>query len=129
MDHYHYEHVWISIAKMGSVQLLEYMLDHGLSKNSTDRNGVSILGHVVGSGNIEAARYLLDLGVTVPTYTKDVSTTQCAQCKEQTLIVDGILSKEQINMNPLFRAICDLFVLFSSIFHLPFHPNLCRWFI
>ena len=56
---------WNFAAKSGSVDLLKYLLeDNGIDKNSTDKQGRSVLFWTVNSGNIEAIRYLLNLGVT-----------------------------------------------------------------
>ena len=56
---------WTFAAKSGSVDLLKYVLeDNGIDKNSIDLQGCSVLFWTVTSGNIEAIRYLLNLGVT-----------------------------------------------------------------
>ena len=81
-------YVWASVAIEGSVELLSCMFNHGIDKDSTDQNGVSIFGHVVTSGNIDAVRYLLDLGVDIHTYIPDVLKTRCEWCKEDMLIID-----------------------------------------
>ena len=60
--------VWTLIAGLGNVELIQYLFNHGLDKDSTDHEGVSVLWWVVYSGNIEAVQYLLDLGVAVPSY-------------------------------------------------------------
>ena len=60
---------------------------------------------VVDSGEIEAVRYLLDLGVTIPTYTLDVRETQCEQCKEDTFIIDDDKWYDQLNHDPCMSAI------------------------
>ena len=62
--------VWTLAAKSGSVHLLKCLIeDHGIDKNSViDRHGSGILYFAVRSGNIEAVRYLLNLGVTIAKY-------------------------------------------------------------
>ena len=95
------DYVWGLVASMGNVELLMCMFNHGIDKDATDHNGLSMLGFVVGSGNIDAVRYLLDLGVTIPTFTLKVPETQCEQCKENRLIIDV----EQMDQNPCMRAI------------------------
>ena len=71
MDPYQ-RYVWTKIASLGDVELLKWLFNHNLDKDSTDENGVSLLYYVVTSDNIEAVRYLLDLGVAIPTYTPEV---------------------------------------------------------
>ena len=61
-------YAWSMIAGLGKVELLKCMFDHGINKDSTDQKGSSILWHVVNSGNIEAVRYLLHLGVNILSY-------------------------------------------------------------
>ena len=60
---------WKFAAQSGSVDLLKYLLeDMGIDKNSIDKHGRSVLFWTVVSGNIEAIRYLLHLGVTTTPY-------------------------------------------------------------
>ena len=60
--------VWAMIARLGNVELLKCMLDHGIDKDSTDDDGYSLLWWVIASGNVEAVQYLLNLGVAVSSY-------------------------------------------------------------
>ena len=101
--------MWSLIAKLGNIELLKCMFDHGINKDSTDKKGVSILWYVVDSGNVEAVRYLLDLGVFIPCYAQDVCRTQCVQCKDSTLIIDAIhVWDVQQCLDPCLRALyCD----------------------
>ena len=78
--------VWELVARFGNVELLKCMFNRGIHKNTTMEHR-SILCHVVISGNIEAVRYLLDLGVAIPNYLQDVRQVRCEQCKENRLIV------------------------------------------
>ena len=94
-------YVWSGIAEVGNVELLKCMFNRGIDKDSTDRFGVSVLWYVVSSGNIEAVRYLLDLGVVIPTCIPDVIERQCEQCQENMLIVEDLLIKD-----PCMLAIC-----------------------
>ena len=73
---------------MGNVELLKCMIDHGIDKDTADLNGVSLLRHVVTSDNVEAVRYLLDLGVVIPNDTRKVCERQCKRCMKKALIVD-----------------------------------------
>ena len=61
-------YVWSWVARVADVELLKCMFDRGIDKDSIDQDGYSILCHVVDSGNIEAVRYLLGLGVAIPTF-------------------------------------------------------------
>ena len=61
--------VWSWIARIGSVEVLSCMLDHGIAMDSTTIRGRSVLSFVVETKEVEAIRYLLDLGVTMPFYT------------------------------------------------------------
>ena len=85
---------WSRIAKLGNVELLKCMLNYGIDKDSTDQKGRSILWYVVASGNIEAVRYLLDLGVAIPSYELD-------RCRENRSIV----SVNPADQDPCLRAI------------------------
>ena len=60
--------VWTAIAELGNIELLKCLFNHGIDKDSTDVSGSSVLWYVVGSDNVEAVQYLLDLGVVVPSY-------------------------------------------------------------
>ena len=97
---YEDEYVWESAASMGNIELLDCMFDRGIDKD-TIHNGFTVLWCVVFSRNVEAVRYLLDLGVAIPTFTPEVPDTQCEECKEDILIID----REQIDQNPSMRAI------------------------
>ena len=100
-------YLWTLVASRGDVELLNCMInpeiDYGLDKDITDKNGHSILWHVVGSGNIEAVRYLLDIGVAIPTYAPEEREVPCKQCKENRLIIDN--DSEQEDRDPCLRAI------------------------
>ena len=107
LDTLDYDHcyVWSDVAQMGNVELLKCMLDHSLDKDSTDQKGFSVLWYVVNSGNIEAVRYLLDLGVALPPYRQDVRQTQCVRCKEVMLVIaDANWDKHQ-RLDPCVTAI------------------------
>ena len=82
-------YIWKSIAEKGNVELLKCMFTHSIDKDFIDRDGVSVLEDAVKSGHTEAVRYLLDIGVTIPTYLLKVLDTRCKQCKKKQLIIDG----------------------------------------
>ena len=120
---YEDEYVWESAASMGNIELLDCMFDRGIDKD-TIHNGFTVLWCVVFSRNVEAVRYLLDLGVAIPTFTPEVPDTQCEECKEDILIID----REQIDQNPSMRAInskkldmVKLFVEYGSEDYKSFH--------
>ena len=100
-------HVWELVASMGNVELLQCMLNRGIDKDTTNHDGLSVLGIVVGSGNIEAVRYLLELGVAMPTFISRVRETQLGQRKVKRWFIDDyIYSKQHIN-DPCMRAISE----------------------
>ena len=79
-------YVWELVASMGNVELLKCMINHGIDKNTANKRS-SILWNVYLSDNIEAVRYLLDIGVTVPSCPLEERTTHCEKCKENMLIM------------------------------------------
>ena len=81
-------YVWELVARQGDVGLLKCMFNRGIDKDTTNQDGASVLFWVVRSGNIEAVRYLLDLGAVIPTYSSEVCVTQRKDCKENKLILD-----------------------------------------
>ena len=100
-------YLWSRIATLGNVVLLKCMFNRGFDKDTTDQNGLCVLWYVVNSGNVEAVRYLLDLGAVIPTCTPEVLETQCEQCKENTLIVNDIEWDNPEHKDPCMLAICD----------------------
>ena len=98
-------YVWELIAKKGDVKLLKSMFSNGIDKDSTGQHYFSILTHVVNSGNIEAVRFLLDLGVTIPNYTRDIQSIHCDHCNENTLIIDEYDRQE--DRDPCMTSICN----------------------
>ena len=91
------------VAREGDVELLKYMFTHGIDKDSIDQDGYSMLCHVVENGNIEAVRYLLDIGVAIPTYAPEEREVPCEQCGENRLIIDN--DSKWIDRDPCMRAI------------------------
>ena len=76
------------VAREGDVKLLKCMFNRGVDKDSLDQDGYSMLCHVVNSGNIEAVRYLLDIGVAIPIYAPEEREVPCEHCEENRLIID-----------------------------------------
>ena len=95
--------LWTIVAIIGNVKLLKCMINGGVDKNSTDQYGYSILCLVVNSSNIEAVRYLLDIGVAIPTYAPEEREVQCEQCEGNRLIIDN--DWEQEIRDPCMKAI------------------------
>ena len=95
--------VWVWIARKGNVELLNCMFNRGFDIDATDHNDMTMLWHVVNSGNVEAVRYLLDLGVAIPNHTPEVRKPQCETCKENRFIIDD--NRKQDNSDPCMIAI------------------------
>ena len=96
-------YVWSSVARMRDVELLKCLFIHGLDKDSKDQDGVSILGHVVASGNIEAVRCVLDQGADIPVYTSEARKKRCKHCNKNNLIIN--VDSEQEREDPCMIAI------------------------
>ena len=86
---YNFDIVWSSIASSGSVELLKCLFNRGIDKDSTDHHGRSVMWRVVESGNVEAVRYLLDIGVAIPYYSPDILNTQGDRCKNNRLEMEN----------------------------------------
>ena len=80
--------IWPIAARMGSVELLKCMLKHGIDKEDTDIKGRSLFSNVVQGGNVEAIRYLLDLGVTMISCATRVDEISCRHCSKNRLLID-----------------------------------------
>ena len=85
---YNYGYVWSLVARLGNVELLKCLFNRGIDKDSTDQIGLSVLWWAVVSGNVEAVRYLLDIGVTILNYVPKVHEIQCEQCKKDRLVMN-----------------------------------------
>ena len=79
---------WSEVARMGSVELLKCMLDHGVDKECTDMEGQSLLSYTVLSGEVEAIRYALDLCVTMTSSTPVTDEISCTHCGKSRLLID-----------------------------------------
>ena len=85
---HNYGYLWSWIARLGNVELLKCLFNRGIDKDCTDQVGLSVLWWVVVSGNIEAVRYLLDMGVAIFNYAPTVHETQCEGCKKDKLVIE-----------------------------------------
>ena len=79
---------WGRAARLGSVELVKCLLNHGIDKDSKDQHGCSLLTNVIISGVVEAVRYVLDLGVTVTSYTPEVKLEPCQGRGTNRLLLD-----------------------------------------
>ena len=91
------------VARKADAELFKCMFNRGVDKNSTSEDGYSILWYVVNSGKIEPVRYLLDIGVAIPTYAPEEREVPCEQCGENRLIIDTY--EKQEGRDPCMRAI------------------------
>ena len=96
---------WANAARLGSIKLIECMLNHGIDKDSIDQDGCSLLSHVVESGDVEAVRYVLDLGVTVTSYTPEVKFVPCQKCGTNILSLEDNSDEERYD--PCIKAIYE----------------------
>ena len=97
--------VWSLAARAGSVDVLKCLIeDHCIDKNSVDKDGFGMLYFAVKSGNIEAVRYLVNIGVTLTTYTQQKrSVRACDIC-----LVDHsshFIHEMQLSGDPYMAAI------------------------
>ena len=113
--------VWSLVARLGNVELLKCLFNRGIDKDSTDRSGMSVLWWVIHSGNVEAVRYLLDIGVAIPNYAPNIRETQGERSKNDRLIVKNRVDRYRFKegrftlvvdlyeeyLDPCMRAICD----------------------
>ena len=99
--------VFTVAAQTGNVDMLKCLLeDNGDDKDSIDGQGCSVLYWTVTSGNIKAVRYLLNLGVTMTTYTPhDWVDEACRECG--TNLTRHWVYGIQHNYDPGMRAIDD----------------------
>ena len=96
-------YVWAEIVRKGNVKVLQIVIEHGIDKDSTDTDGKSMLRLVIESDDIEAVRYLLDLGVTLPTYQPEAELKPCERCGTNRLYLDR--DEEQVVQDPCVAAI------------------------
>ena len=96
--------VWAEAARAGSVDVLKCLIEkHGIGKNSTDKNGFSVLLWAVISCSIEPVRYLLNQGVTMTSFVPQECVEACKNCG--TNLSYHYLDATQMNTDPYVRAI------------------------
>ena len=86
-------YVWSMIAGMGDVELLVCILSNGIDKNTIDDNGRSLLWWVINSGKIDAIRFLLELGITLPKFQSEPNDSPCPQCGTTRIVLDERLQQ------------------------------------
>ena len=91
---YNINDFWVKAARLGNVKLVKCLLDHGVDKDITDEYGRSLLSQVVTSGDVEAVRYLLDIEVTVTSYTPKMELKPCQECRTNRLTFYGDVNNE-----------------------------------
>ena len=91
-------------AKGGSVDVLKCLIeDYNLRKDSIDKNGRSVLYWAVISKNIEAVRYLLDLGATITKSMPQEYMTPCRSCGTHLPYFDTF----KLHSNPCIAALAS----------------------
>ena len=110
-------YVWRMSAKHGRVDLLKCLIDRGIDKDGIDQYGRSLLWWVVQSGELDAIRYLLDLGVKLPT---DIVVTEACyeQCKhcgmDMLMIADAKQQREDLCLEVICMDKIDAVQLFEE---------------
>ena len=108
---------WKLMAKRGPVNLLRCLYNSAFGKGYTGQNGRYTLWWVTQSGQVDAIRYLLDLGVTMPTHMRvhmaEACHELCKHCGRDTLVldlplyledpVDEALSMDKLDIVQLFE--------------------------
>ena len=96
--------VWTLAARAGSVDLLKCLIeDHGVDQNSTGADRLSMLYWAIGSGSIEAVRYLLKQGVTMTSFVPQERVEACRKCGEN--VECHYLDANQLHTDPYVLAI------------------------
>ena len=109
-------YIWSDIALIGSVDLLKCMLDHGIDKDCTDMDGQSLLSYTVLSRNVQAIRYLLDLGVNMTSSAPQTDEILCMHCGKSRQLLETIKhvsmdTTEEDRIQEPHMVVCELNVL------------------
>ena len=97
-------YVWAKIVEgWGKVEVLKSIIEHGIDKDSTDTDGRSMLLLAIERSDVEAVRYLLDLGVTLPTYQQEAEHKPCQKCGTNRLYISR--DHKQVVLDPCIAAI------------------------
>ena len=98
--------LWMAAARTGNVDMLKCLIeDNDIEMDSIDTQGRSVLYGAVSSGNIEAVRYLLELGVKLATYRTQDYVEACGNCG--TSLSCHFASGIPLFSDPAMRAIAD----------------------
>ena len=91
-------------ARNGSVSVLKCLIEHNkVDKNSTDKDGRSVLYWAVRSHNIEAVRYLLKLGVTMTKSITQECMEPCYYCRTNLPYFRTV----ELKFNPCIEALAS----------------------
>ena len=98
--------VWTLAAYTGNVDMLKCLIkDNSIDKNYVDEDGLSVLYWALQSGNIEAVRYLLNLGVTITSIELQEGVEICKVCR--TNLSCHYVNEAQLDNDPYMLAICE----------------------
>ena len=113
---YRDNYVWVEMVRKGNVEVLKDIIEHGIDKDSTDTHGISMLLMVVESDDVEAVRYLLDLGVTLPTFRLEAELKPCKKCEVNRLHIkrDCVQSKRDPCLAAIGRNSLDVFQMLEK---------------
>ena len=110
-------YVWRMSAQHGRVDLLKCLIDCGIDKDAIDQDGRSLLWWVVQSGEVDAIRYLLDLGVSLPTdiVVSEACYEQCNHCGIDMLVIaDDKQQREDLCLEVIRMDKVDAVQLFEE---------------
>ena len=99
-----------SALKVGNVHRIKALIKEGAPLNFTTDHSIfwRVVIDVVLSGDIEAVRYLLDLGVAIPTYAPEEREVPCEPCGENRLIIDHDWEQE-------IRDLCMMAIKYNQL--------------
>ena len=89
------DNVWTIAAREGNMDVLKCLIED----NGIDKNGLNILYWAVKSGNIEAVRYMLNLGVTTTADIPQEERLEACEASHQNIsrhIINGIQLKAEL---------------------------------
>ena len=78
-----------------NIKCMRKLISHGAHMDCKDQQGVGLLYWMIRKGGDDALRYLLDLGVTVPTYVSEACHEHCARCSVEMLVLDDAKQRSQ----------------------------------
>ena len=103
-DKLHDHTLWSLAASRGDVDMLKCLLeDGGIDKNSIDESGWNILRWAIESKNSQTVSYLLNIGVTITTYTSPTCVEPCR--KSRKYISCYYIDRKRRSLDPYMEAI------------------------